>query len=217
MICISGFLSADSTQSQDWVHLVNFCRVRGLPLYSVRWESKKTGDLGAIIAKHAAEPLVTGLVGGLDGYVVPIATAVGSVAKEGVDAFKTARSNAKTTGKMLAHFLASDRNLPDNILGDQTFSLVGFSLGSQVVKSTINRLSKLGQPALIHNAYFLAGATYVKKQKLDLQKELFMSVVNGRLFNVHTENDTTLGTLFQPIYGEEALGRNIYYATDKHN
>ena len=51
-------------------------------------------------------------------------------------------------------------------------------------KSTINRLSNLGRSDLIHNAYFLGGATYVKKQKFELQKEMFMKVVNGRLFNI---------------------------------
>ena len=70
-----------------------------------------------------------------------LASYVGGVATEGLDTFKAARGNAKTTGKILAHFLASK----GHIFGDHTFSLMGFSLGSQVCKSTINRLGKLGK------------------------------------------------------------------------
>ena len=98
--------------------------------------------------------------------VSTLASYVGNVTLDSLDTFKTARSNAKTTGKLLAHFLSSK----GHIFGDQTFSLMGFSLGSQVCKSTINRLSKLDRQDLIHNAYFLAGATYVKKRKLNIQK-----------------------------------------------
>lgn len=43
---------------------------------------------------------------------------------------------------------------------------MGFSLGSQVCKSCINRLAKMGHNDLIHNVYFLAGATYIKEAKL---------------------------------------------------
>ena len=43
-----------------------------------------------------------------------------------------------------------------------------------------------------------------------------MKVVNGRLFNIQTKNDTTLIT-FQTIYGEKAVGRNIIYETDRYN
>lgn len=84
--------------------------------------------------------------------------------REGIHTFKTARKNARITGKLLAHFLIASRN---EIFGGQTFSLLGFSLGCQVVKSAVNRLSKLGATDLIHNVYFLAGATYTKEAKLE--------------------------------------------------
>jgi hypothetical protein len=47
--------------------------------------------------------------------------------REALTTFKQARRNAKTTGKMLAHFLVASRN---DIFGEHTFSLLGFSLGS---------------------------------------------------------------------------------------
>ena len=91
--------------------------------------------------------------------VTTLASYVGNVTMDSLDTFKTARNNAKITGKHLAHFLACK----GHIFSDHTFSLMGFSLGSQVCKSTLNRLCKLGKTDLIHNAYLLAGATYIKK------------------------------------------------------
>ena len=89
---------------------------------------------------------------------------IGDSVSNGAETFKVARENAKITGKLLAHFLALDRD-HSPIFGDQTFSLMGFSLGGQVCKSAINRLNKLGKNKLIHNAYFMAGATYIRRSK----------------------------------------------------
>ena len=41
----SGFeelhaLSQSKDNADYWIHLKNFCRVRGMPFYAVRWESK---------------------------------------------------------------------------------------------------------------------------------------------------------------------------------
>lgn len=82
---------------------------------------------------------------------------------KGYGEFMEARSNARITGKLLAHLLASKTS---PLFGDQTFSLVGFSLGAQVCKSTVNRLMKLGKEKLIHNVYFMAGCTYIRSSKL---------------------------------------------------
>ena len=90
---------------------------------------------------------------------------IGSSVSDGADTFKAARENAKITGKLLAHFLAMSAE-QSPLFGDHTFSLMGFSLGSQVCKSTINRLLKLGKYQLLHNVYFMAGATYIRKEKL---------------------------------------------------
>jgi hypothetical protein len=55
------------------------------------------------------------------------------------DAFLQARGNAKLTGKILGHYLSNAEEL-------QTYSisLIGFSLGTQVIKSCINTIAKIG-------------------------------------------------------------------------
>jgi hypothetical protein len=61
------------------------------------------------------------------------------------EVFKDTRLKAKLSGKMLAHFLSAE----NSIFKGQSVSLVGFSLGTQVIKSTLNRLAKLGKTDLI--------------------------------------------------------------------
>jgi len=56
----------------------------------------------------------------------------------------------------------------------------------------VNRLSKLGAHDLIHNIYFLAGATFTKEAKLEVQAARFKSVVSGRCVNCKTKNDSSL-------------------------
>lgn len=83
---------------------------------------------------------------------------------QSANTFQEAKLNAKLSGKLLAHYLA--QNNPT--FGDQSISMIGFSLGCQVTKSMINRLAKLGRTDLIHNVTFIAGATYIKDHKLDV-------------------------------------------------
>ena len=64
------------------------------------------------------------------------------------------------SGKLLAHFLMRNESFRG-----QTVTLVGFSLGTQVCKSCVNRLAKLNCNDLVHNVYFLAGATFIKDQE----------------------------------------------------
>ena len=171
VIAVSGFLSEGTQEQGNWLHLINFCRARGLPCYSINWKASSEENVKEMMKGNAEKTDLYSVAQGVSSFkdiftaqkLSTLASYVSSVAKDGVETFKTARNNAKVTGKMIAHFLASK----GHIFGDQTVSLMGFSLGSQVCKSTINRLSKLGRTDLVHNTYFLAGATYIKDSKLD--------------------------------------------------
>ena len=172
VIAVSGFLSEGTKEQGNWVHLINYCRARGLPCYSINWKASSEENVKEMMKDNAEKTDLFSVAQGVSKFsdifttknLSTVASYVSSVAKDGVDTFKTARNNAKITGKMVAHFLASK----GHIFGDHTISLMGFSLGSQVCKSTINRLGKLGRADLVHNTYFLAGATYIKNSKLDL-------------------------------------------------
>ena len=80
----------------------------------------------------------------------------------GFQQFKDANERAKVTGKLLAHYLASDKCE----LKGKTITFVGFSLGAQVVKSTLNRLFKLGRFDLVHNTYFMGSSLKIGKPSI---------------------------------------------------
>ena len=85
----------------------------------------------------------------------PILSAIGAfeVTKSVSQVFKDSKANAKLAGMLLACTLA----LRDPFRG-QSISLVGFSLGSQVIKSCLKTLLFLGATDLIHNVTFLGAA-----------------------------------------------------------
>mmetsp|Transcript_25936 Transcript_25936/g.32262 ORF Transcript_25936/g.32262 Transcript_25936/m.32262 type:complete len:226 (-) Transcript_25936:427-1104(-) len=162
MLCVSGFLSESGAHKKSWEHMVTMCRVANIPIYSVKWEAKGY-DIMENVALDQAKQNLTKTQGwgdllttdGLNG----LGSFVGNTMDKGTQHFLEARGNAKVTGKLLAHFLAMSReNSP--LFGDHTFSLMGFSLGAQVVKSAINRLRKLGKEQMLHNVYFLAAAIF---------------------------------------------------------
>ena len=132
----------------------------------------------------------------------------------GANTFKQTRETARMTGKLLAHFLALGRDSP--VFGDHTFSFLGFSLGSCLLKSCVNRLRKLGMNKLIHNIYFMAGATYIRKERLQWQKNTFIGGVSGQIYSLHTTNDEAL-VVFETIYGHRSIGRNPQFTKDRHN
>ena len=154
---------------EDWIHALNFCKVRRIPLYTLKWESKDTADVLAVGEGHLERSGIEEEAKTINTFsdifkgdtINKAISLVQGATKEGVSVFKHARGNAKAAGKMLAHFLISGLVFDQN----HTFSVMGFSLGSQVAKSCVNRLHKLGKTNTIHNIYFLAGATFIRKEK----------------------------------------------------
>lgn len=116
------------------------------------------------------------------------------------------------SGKLLAHFLASD----NSIFCNHSVTLIGFSLGSQVSKSCVNRLAQLKRSDIIHNVYFLAGATFIKDRKNVIQKNKFQIAVSGRTSNVYSQYDTSLST-FNLVFKEKSIGRSPQYEKCHYN
>lgn len=134
MICVSGFLSESGNYKKDWESLVSECRARNMPLYTINWEAKQMDQIEDIAinqAKQNLAPIITGSKNWGSIFSKENLSNLGSFLVNTTDQthseFIQARGNAKTTGKLLAHFLASP-NSP--LFGDHTFSLMGFSLGS---------------------------------------------------------------------------------------
>lgn len=112
-ICVSGFLSETGEMETSWRYLIDECRQRGLPLYTVRWEAKDSSQLENIALSAAVEnlaPVVKNTSSLSDLFsaqnLTSIGKFIGNSISDGKDTFKAARENAKITGKLLAHFLA---------------------------------------------------------------------------------------------------------------
>ena len=71
--------------------------------------------------------------------------------------FLSCSSYAEMSGKLLAHSLMMQFPFKD-----QSISLVGFSLGTHVIYNCLKELNRFGANNLIHNVYFIGGATSVK-------------------------------------------------------
>jgi hypothetical protein len=76
-----------------------------------------------------------------------------SIFTEVSQVFKDAKKNAKVSGRILACALASGY-----LFKNQTVSLIGFSLGCQVIKSCLKTLDQLEARHIIHQITFLGGA-----------------------------------------------------------
>ena len=129
--------------------------------------------------------------------------------------FKKAKQNAKYAGQLLACSLAL--KMP---FKTQTISLVGFSLGSQVIKSCLKTLHMLyDRPSdpphpchqvpqeLIHNVTFFAGATHFRKN-VEKYRRLFQYMVNGQAKNVYSKGDYVLHLYTMCEIQLDPLGRN---------
>lgn len=135
LIAVAGFLSQKQDNHEYWVHLKNFCRVRGMPFFALRWQSKDKDFLEQMTREYADKNNVTEMltsankVSDLYSYekIKKLASFSKELYKDGVVMFKSTRENARTTGKMLAHFLVASKL---DVFGDHTFSLLGFSLGA---------------------------------------------------------------------------------------
>ena len=117
--------------------------------------------------------------------------------EEGINGFNLARMKAKISGKLLACALAL--RVP---FKTQTVTLIGHSLGSQVIKSCLKTLDDIyekptGHPSetipcdIIQNVVMLAGATHFHNHKdtdrtpaqhdeaREKYHRLFTNIVNG--------------------------------------
>ena len=136
-ISVSGFTSEDCSKHRLWERLVSHLqysckKVFDPQVYSLTWKAKRKSDLSSAIWKKLG---------------------IEDVSK----VFSEAQRNAKISGRLLACSLAAR-----DPFKSQTISLIGYSLGAQVLKSCLKTLDKIyfGLPCdIIQNVTFLAGAT----------------------------------------------------------
>ena len=188
-------------------------------IFSLQWESQTEKDLFVAIGKAITAAAVQGVVTYYSGPLSRIGTAI--LASQCAFEFKTiqklfqkAKLKAKWAGKLLACALAL--HMP---FKTQTVSLIGFSLGTQVIKSCLKTLHEIYEypcepplgprlaPDIIQSVTLLGGACHFSKNKRKY-KEIFLYIVNGSLKNVYSRNDRILYLYMVSELCLNSIGRN---------
>ena len=116
--------------------------------------------------------------------------------------FLPVKKKAKYAGKILALFLASNKDFYNFQI-----NLVGFSLGCQVIKYCLKELDKIkGHRDMINNVLFMGGATLFKEKKKNIWRNIFMKNVGGRIINCYSKEDYILKYLFRFRVGHTPIG-----------
>ncbi|TNV73199.1 hypothetical protein FGO68_gene8659 [Halteria grandinella] len=205
VLTFSGFLSQQDCSLEGWSQLNDVLDPRGISCFDVKWESILYTDIskntltkvGKFFLLGGASLLIPS--GGVFTAVKVIQTGLqlkelfyDSIALPTLELFLKAIDNAKQTGKLLAIALA---------LGfpffNQTISLIGFSLGSQVIKSTIQTLHEIGVHDLVQNVHFLGGACKKLSERTEFWSSALQQTVGGRATNTYSTEDKVLQDLYK--------------------
>ncbi|CDW86616.1 UNKNOWN [Stylonychia lemnae] len=210
-LAVSGFLSQGDDFTEQWKGLVDYLQDYDTRSFGVQWESITISQLTTAIAKLAAsigvnlvidlfQPRAVNLIIRLIAKLETVRK-LSPIAIEINKLFNKAKQNAKVCGQMLAIFLALGHPF-----STQSISLLGFSLGTQVIKSCLRLLHKLGASHIIQNVTLMGGAADFKKESQDQWAEIFNNVVNGTIKNLHTGKDIIL-LLFMASQNRQVIQR----------
>lgn len=154
-ITVSGFMSQDST-GESWLPMLPD-NDRSSVLYQLTWKALTKDQVmqvyNKIVMKQGTKTVLLSLLNGAL-TVADIVTQLPDLYTGISEPFRQAKASAKLTGRLLACCLAAGYPFKN-----QTVSLVGFSLGCQVIKSCLKMLDKLGAKDILHEVIFLGGAT----------------------------------------------------------
>ncbi|KAI0465715.1 DUF726-domain-containing protein [Xylaria cf. heliscus] len=124
--------------------------------------------------------------------------------------FTLARNRSDKAGRVLADALAN------RVQGERAVTLVGYSLGARVVYSCLRALAERGCFGVVDTVVLIGAPVPSSPEHWGIMR----SVVAGKLFNVHSENDYILGFLYRGtslqlgIAGLQAVGGNIEGVVD---
>ncbi|KKA30477.1 hypothetical protein TD95_000634 [Thielaviopsis punctulata] len=167
-------------------------------IYSVLWEPEMLRSMGDTINILATEALTQGLQQVLGSTILislmaalQLPVVLTKLAYLIDNPWAVSLDRATSAGLILADSLI-DRNL-----GTRPVTLVGYSLGSRVIFSCLQELSRKGAYGLVQNVYLYGSPVVVKKDEYLAAR----SVVSGKFLNGYNRNDWILGYLFRLTSG----------------
>lgn len=166
VICVSGFLSQKDNMQDSWHGVLDNIQAPR-PVFGYKWPAE---DMLSIFNRILLE-------------IVSIRfDNIKNISFGDIMAFNGVREIAKESGKLLAHALILE--FPEYL---PKVSFVSFSLGTEVVKSCIEELHRLGQRDVIKDVYFMGGATTINDEDYNI-----FDVVNGKIVQIFTPSDRIL-------------------------
>ena len=175
--------------------------------YAVNWEAKNYSDF-MIPAAKALLILALKFTKRDGGSIAVMLLSKMGFITDCNELFNSAKRVAKMTGELLGCALSIGYPFYT-----QSVSLIGFSLGCQVVKSTLKTLHAFGAHNVVQNVTFMGAAVDVlDKPKIEQRwVNIFASTVSGTIKNVYTKWDVIL-LLYSASQFDHSLGRNkVFY------
>lgn len=187
---ISGYVTEVEDYIDPW-------RVIGADseVFGLRWEYKPLKRLGNAITSMVTSAAWSAASGQIlsETIFAQIMNAVFlplgllKVASVADNPFSVAKSRADKAGEVLADALIS------KVQGQRAVNLIGYSLGSRVIFSCLQSLSKRGGYGLVESAIVMGSPIPSSTD----QWRRIRSVVSGRVVNVFSKNDSVLALLYR--------------------
>ena len=185
-ILVSGFMSEDDQHLNKWKGFLE--TDQNSQLFTLNWASKKMSELKTILLK-VSFPIIIGQAA--PGFVGKLFQGLGIRDNYMKGLFAEAKKQAKLSGKLLALSL-----LLRHPFEFQSISLVGFSLGTEVILQCIKQLFKFRAYNIIHDVYLFGGAGNipdpVKNPELASAWSKMLQIASGRIVNCYYPLDWVL-------------------------
>lgn len=204
VVVANGFLTeGDHERWGGWRQIVSE-RYPDSPVYRVRWGAKELKDLAILGAGGASKGIAGTLVKGAAAQatkagakifgrtVVPAMIGADLVANP----WHVAKNRADKTGVVLADLIARTR--------EQTYVLIGHSLGGRVMAVATETLGTIPGGARIQAAHILGGAIRAKGEWSDLA-----AGVEDAVYNYHSANDPVLKYVYSTAQGGQSAAGSM--------
>lgn len=181
-ICINGIFmngDLDINDSHMWYNIITKDKTVDYYVYNWQNEDNMSLDNGNMVTNMLTFVKNTALMQNADDNII-----------------RYNKKMSKKFGKLLAYIIASR-----SVFKFHTLSLMGFSLGCNVIKNCLKELKKISTHIdasdIIQNIIFLGGATTFKQKHKDI-----FGLVSGSVYNFYSRTDSIL---FE-YYSKDSIG-----------
>ena len=214
-IFVSGYLSQNWEHYEEWENLaINLTSNNACYFY--HWPGDSIKNMACEAAAFIGMAVANNKIKNINKEEINYEENKNKIQNTEKDiAFNPAKSffdssrKASLCGKILAFILASKL-----FFKYQTVTLIGFSLGTHVIKHCIKKMYELHSKEniqcndIIQNVVLIAGATSIKNKE-EKYKEIFSQMINGKLINCYSKEDEVLNILYTDFMKKKPIGNSV--------